>query len=47
MGNPKKNSKPFRPSHPGMQSVGYSGNKGKKYGDTSGEHAQVIQTKGE
>ncbi len=47
MGNPKKHSKHFRPSHPGTQPVGYSGNNGKQYNDKSGEHAQVIQTKGE
>ncbi|KAA0546822.1 acid-soluble spore protein N [Bacillus suaedaesalsae] len=47
MGNPKKHSQHFRPDHPGTQPRGYGGNKGKKYQDTSGEHAQVIQTKGE
>ncbi|WP_174733413.1 acid-soluble spore protein N [Mesobacillus harenae] len=47
MGNPKKNSKNFRPDHIGTQPRGYGGNKGKKMQDTSGHHAQVIQTKGE
>jgi len=47
MGNPKRNSKPFRPSHISTQPVGFTGNKGKKMNDTSGKHAQVIQTKGE
>jgi small acid-soluble spore protein N (minor) len=47
MGNPKKNSKHYRPSHVGTQPIGYSGNNGKKMNDTSGQHAQVIQTKGE
>jgi small acid-soluble spore protein N (minor) len=47
MGNPKRNSKPFVPSHLGTQPRGFSGNNGKKMQDTSGKHAQVIQTKGE
>jgi small acid-soluble spore protein N (minor) len=47
MSNPKKHSQGFRPSHLGTQGKGYSGNKGKQMGDTSGKHAQVIQTKGE
>lgn len=47
MGNPKKDSKHFTPSHLGTQPRGFSGNKGKKMNDTSGKHAQVIQTKGE
>ncbi|WP_040208951.1 acid-soluble spore protein N [Neobacillus jeddahensis] len=47
MSNPKKHSQPYRPSHLGTQPIGYSGNKGKKMNDTSGQHAQVIQTKGE
>lgn len=47
MGNPKKDFKHFAPSHVGTQPRGFSGNKGKKMNDTSGQHAQVIQTKGE
>lgn len=47
MGNPKRNSKRYRPSHLGTQPRGFGGNKGKQMQDTSGEHAQVIQTKGE
>jgi small acid-soluble spore protein N (minor) len=47
MGNPKKDHKHFTPSHVGTQPRGFSGNKGKKMNDTSGQHAQVIQTKGE
>ncbi|MBT2696412.1 acid-soluble spore protein N [Neobacillus sp. C211] len=47
MGNPKKDSKHFVPSHTGTQPRGFNGNKGKKMNDTSGQHAQVIQTKGE
>ncbi len=47
MSNPQKKSKYFRPDHLGTQQRGYGGNKGKKMQDKSGEHAQVIQTKGE
>lgn len=47
MGNPKKDSKHFAPKHLGTQPRGSSGNKGKKMQDKSGDHAQVIQTKGE
>lgn len=47
MGNPKKHSQPYRPDHLGTQPRGYGGNKGKQMQDTSGKHAQVIQTKGE
>ncbi len=37
----------FRPDELGAQPRGFSGNKGKKMQDKSGQHAQVIQTKGE
>lgn len=47
MGNPKKDSKHFRPEQLGTQPRGFGGNKGKQMQDTSGKHAQVIQTKGE
>lgn len=47
MSNPKKDSKHFRPSHLGTQPRTGGGNKGKQMQDTSGKHAQVIQTKGE
>ncbi|MGV2938978.1 acid-soluble spore protein N [Mesobacillus sp. LC4] len=47
MSNPKKDSKHHVPSHLGTQPRGFSGNKGKKMNDKSGEHAQVMQTKGE
>ena len=47
MGNPKKDSKHFTPSHTGTQPRGFGGNKGKQMQDTSGKHAQVMQTKGE
>ena len=47
MGNPKKNSKPFVPSHIGTQSRSAGNNKGKQMQDKSGQHPQVIQTKGE
>lgn len=43
----KKNSEHFVPNHIGTQSRGFGGNKGKKMQDTSGKHAQVMQTKGE
>jgi small acid-soluble spore protein N (minor) len=39
--------KRFKPDHLGTQPRGFSGNKGKTMQDTSGKHAQVIQTKGE
>ncbi|GLB60792.1 acid-soluble spore protein N [Cytobacillus sp. NCCP-133] len=47
MGNPKKHPEHFVPNHIGTQSHGFGGNKGKKMQDTSGQHPQVIQTKGE
>jgi len=47
VGNPKRNSKPFRPSHIGTQPREAGGNKGKQMQDTSGKHPDVIQTKGE
>lgn len=47
MGNPKRDSKHFVPSHLGTQPRGFSGNNGKKMQDKSGHHPQVIQTKGE
>lgn len=47
MSNPKRNPKDFVPNHIGTQSRGFGGNNGKKMQDTSGKHAQVIQTKGE
>ncbi|MFD0051187.1 acid-soluble spore protein N [Actinomycetes bacterium NPDC127524] len=47
MGNPKKDSKHFTPSHIGTKSRSFGNNKGKQMGDKSGEHPQVIQTKGE
>ncbi len=37
----------FQPNHIGTQPRGYGGNKGRKMQDQSGEHPQVIQTKGE
>lgn len=43
MGNPKSNQQPFVPQH--TRSAG--GNKGKQMQDQSGQHPQVIQTKGE
>jgi small acid-soluble spore protein N (minor) len=47
MSNPKHSQQGFSEDHLGTKSKGYGGNKGKKYQDTSGKHAQVIQTKGE
>ncbi|GLI84715.1 acid-soluble spore protein N [Rossellomorea marisflavi] len=47
MSNPKRNSKQFVPNHIGTQQRAAGGNKGKQMQDTSGKHAQVIQTKGE
>ncbi|MGP7815889.1 acid-soluble spore protein N [Niallia sp. 01092] len=47
MGNPKKDSKHFVPSHIGTQPKEFGGNKGKQMQDKSGQHPQVIQTKGE
>jgi len=47
MGNQKKHFQAYTPSHLGTQPRGFSGNNGKKMNDTSGKHAQVIQTKGE
>ncbi|MBS4211145.1 MULTISPECIES: acid-soluble spore protein N [Neobacillus] len=40
-------TKRFRPDHIGTQPQSAGGNKGKKMQDTSGQHAQVMQTKGE
>lgn len=47
MGNPKKDHKHFVPEHLGTQPRGFGGNKGKQMQDRSGQHPQVIQTKGE
>jgi small acid-soluble spore protein N (minor) len=48
MSNQKSpNPKRFKPTHIGTQGRGFGGNKGKQMQDTSGKHAQVIQTKGE
>jgi small acid-soluble spore protein N (minor) len=40
-------TKRFRPTHIGTQPRSFGGNKGKQMQDNSGEHAQVMQTKGE
>lgn len=47
MSNPKRRPEGFQPSHIGTQPRAAGGNKGKQMQDTSGKHAQVIQTKGE
>ncbi len=44
---PEKDHKKFVPNHIGTQPRGFGGNKGKKMQDKSGQHAQVMQTKGE
>ncbi|MEH7492061.1 small acid-soluble spore protein N [Neobacillus sp. 3P2-tot-E-2] len=48
MSNPKHSQQGYSTDELGNKSSQkYGGNKGKKYQDTSGKHAQVIQTKGE
>jgi small acid-soluble spore protein N (minor) len=47
MSNPKHSQQGYSTDELGNKSLRYGGNKGKKYQDTSGKHAQVIQTKGE
>ncbi|MDC3416285.1 acid-soluble spore protein N [Aquibacillus salsiterrae] len=46
MGNPKKDSKHFRPRHLGTQPLEAGGNKGKQMQMKTNEKPQVIQTKG-
>ncbi len=46
LGNPKKDSQHFRPSHLGTQPLEAGGNKGKKMSMKSNEQPKVIQTKG-
>ncbi|KQL53988.1 spore protein N [Heyndrickxia shackletonii] len=47
MSNPKRKPQDYVPNHIGTQQRSAGGNKGKKMQDQSGEHAQVMQTKGE
>jgi small acid-soluble spore protein N (minor) len=47
MSNPKGSRKHFVPNHLGTQPQAAGGNKGKQMQDKSGQHPQVIQTKGE
>jgi len=47
MSNPKRDTQHYYPDHIGMKKRSAGGNKGKKMQDQSGQHAQVIQTKGE
>jgi small acid-soluble spore protein N (minor) len=47
MSNPKRHPEHYVPNHLGTQPRAAGGNKGKKMQDKSGQHAQVIQTKGE
>ncbi|WP_226034845.1 acid-soluble spore protein N [Aquibacillus saliphilus] len=46
MGNPKKDSKHFRPSHLGTQPLEAGGNKGKQMQMQGDEKPKVIKTKG-
>ncbi|KGX92050.1 acid-soluble spore protein N [Pontibacillus halophilus JSM 076056 = DSM 19796] len=46
MGNPKKDSKHFVPSHPGTQSRAAGSNKGKQMQMQNPQKPDVIQTKG-
>lgn len=47
MTSPNNKQSHYNPSHIGTKSRGFGNNKGKQMQDTSGKHAQVIQTKGE
>lgn len=47
MSNPKRDARKFNPNHIGTQGRAAGGNKGKQMQDKSGQHPQVIQTKGE
>ncbi|WP_078434119.1 acid-soluble spore protein N [Metabacillus halosaccharovorans] len=47
MANHNNQQNHFTPSHIGTKSRGFGNNKGNQMQDTSGKHAQVIQTKGE
>ena len=47
LSNPKRKPQDYVPNHIGTQQRSAGGNKGKKMQDQSGEHAQVMQTKGE
>ncbi|GGC98075.1 MULTISPECIES: acid-soluble spore protein N [Pontibacillus] len=46
MGNPKKDSKHFAPSHPGTQPREAGSNKGKQMQMQNAHKPKVIQTKG-
>ncbi len=47
MTNPNNKQEHFAPAHIGIKGRKAGGNKGKQMQDTSGQHAQVMQTKGE
>jgi small acid-soluble spore protein N (minor) len=47
MGNPKKDTKHFRPRHLGSQQLEAGGNKGKQMQMKGKKMPDVIQTKGE
>ncbi|WP_077617933.1 small acid-soluble spore protein N [Bacillus sinesaloumensis] len=44
---PRNYHNQFKNNQTGTQPRGFGGNKGKKMQDKSGQHAQVMQTKGE
>ncbi|MEH7237350.1 acid-soluble spore protein N [Bacillus sp. JJ1562] len=44
---PQKDHEKYKPNQIGTQPRGFGGNKGKKMQDKSGQHVQVMQTKGE
>ncbi|WP_186577361.1 acid-soluble spore protein N [Aquibacillus kalidii] len=46
MGNPKKDTKHFRPEHLGLQSHAADGNKGKQMSSKTNEQPDLIQQKG-
>ncbi|KKB34800.1 acid-soluble spore protein N [Bacillus thermotolerans] len=47
MSKPKQSRNHYASNHTGSPPTNFEGNKGKKMQDKSGQHAQVIQTKGE
>ncbi|WP_084782271.1 acid-soluble spore protein N [Bacillus niameyensis] len=47
MNKPKHSQENFTTNHKGEKSVAVDANKGRKMADKSGQHPDVIQTKGE
>ncbi|MCD7033650.1 acid-soluble spore protein N [Metabacillus sp. GX 13764] len=47
MTNSQNKQSTFTPNHIGTKPRSFGNNNGKKMQDTSGKHAQVMQTKGE